>query len=60
LEFALLKIEGSSLEKLTSMADTPLFLEGIAEMKEIIFYIEMFKTSFQQPCPYVIDLQIVR
>ncbi len=59
-DFALLKLEGPSLEKLTSLADTPLFLEGIAEMKEIIAYIETFKTSFQKPCPYVIDLQIVR
>ena len=60
MDFILLEIDSSSLEKLASFADTPLFLAGIAEMQQAVSYLESFKSAFQLPCPYVIDLQIVR
>lgn len=60
LAFVRLKIEVSSLDALASLADTPLFQEGVAELREVVSLIETLKTSFNLPCPYVVDFQIVR
>jgi histidyl-tRNA synthetase len=60
VDFVEMKVDSSSLDTLASLADTPFFQEGVAELKEVISLLESFQTSFGQPCPYVIDFQIVR
>jgi histidyl-tRNA synthetase len=60
LDFITLQVDLASLEKVALLADTPLFQEGLSELREMINILEQFKTSFGQPCPYLIDFQIVR
>jgi histidyl-tRNA synthetase len=54
------KADFSSLENVATLANTPLFQEGLAELQEVVAFLEMFQTSFGQLYPYVIDFQIVR
>jgi histidyl-tRNA synthetase len=60
LAFVSLNVDASSVNTLFSLADTPLFQEGVAELKEVLTHIEALKTAFNVPCPYVVDFQIVR
>lgn len=60
IDFITLKVDIASLEQVTCLADTPLFQEGVQELKGVISFLEQFQISFGQPCPYVIDFQIVR
>jgi len=60
LDFITMNVDAASLDSVATLADTPLFQEGLAELKEVVAILETFQTSFGQPCPYVIDFQIVR
>jgi histidyl-tRNA synthetase len=60
LAFVRLNVDTSSWDMLASLADTPLFQEGVTELREVISFIETLKTSFNLACPYIIDFQIVR
>lgn len=55
-----MKVDASSLDNLRTLADSPLFQEGLDELQAVITVLEQFQTNFHQPCPYVIDFQIVR
>jgi histidyl-tRNA synthetase len=60
LDFITMKVDKDSLQKVATLADTPLFQEGLNELKEVVSLLETFQSSCSQTCPYVIDFQIIR
>ncbi len=59
-EFIEIKCTSQNIEMLAGYSSTPLFQEGYSELVKLTDYIEMFNTSFNLACDYIVDMQIIR